>query len=192
MDALAARTRTHCVKSCHTETSPPPRSPKHTLIFALLHQILPIFPLPGIKSVRGKINCKGPEKCLWQVLASLQWWGWERPPKQSQLPALQNNSIKQNSSVGRDLHSHLLQLLLSLMKHLEGWKLWYLLRQAYCWIQNTQPTEFRVTSEKATGRKASLIKSNTPIKRVQQKEMFAKGMKRENGGKKWQGLGSYT
>lgn len=72
------------VKSCHREASCSPRSSMHTLIFSLLHQILPIFMLPGIKSVGGKINC------LWQVVTILQWWGWVRPPEQSQLPALQN------------------------------------------------------------------------------------------------------
>lgn len=48
--------------------------------------------------------------------------------------------------------------------------------------------EFCVTSEKATGEESQyfffFIKSNTLIKGEQQKEMFAKGMKRENGEKK--------
>lgn len=71
MDVLAAKMRTRCVKSSHTETSPPPpSSPVHAFILVFLHPILPVFPLPEIKrgGKNGKINHEGPERCLWWVL----------------------------------------------------------------------------------------------------------------------------
>lgn len=57
MDVLAAKMRTRCVKSSHTETSPPPpSSPVHAFILVFLHPILPIFQFQRLREGEEQQN----------------------------------------------------------------------------------------------------------------------------------------